>query len=136
MRVLVVFTRLFPFVLAFLWDRRRFLVVGRPPPRSEERHQLRAARLTRIVAELGPAFIKLAQVFAARADILPEPYLSAIGTLTDQVPPLAPGVAEAVVRSELGDDVGGLFERFDPEPLAAASLGQVHRASYRGREVV
>jgi predicted unusual protein kinase regulating ubiquinone biosynthesis (AarF/ABC1/UbiB family) len=136
MRVFVVFTRLFPFVLAFLWDRRRFLVFGRPPRRNEERHRRRAARLTRTVADLGPAFIKLAQVFAARADILPEPYLSAIGTLTDQVPPLPPGVAETVIRGELGEDAGRIFERFDPEPLAAASLGQVHRASYRGREVV
>jgi predicted unusual protein kinase regulating ubiquinone biosynthesis (AarF/ABC1/UbiB family) len=136
MRVFVVFTRLFPFVLAFLWDRRRFLVFGRPPRRNEARHRRRAARLTRTVADLGPAFIKLAQVFAARADILPEPYLSAIGTLTDQVPPLPPGVAETVIRGELGEDAGRIFERFDPEPLAAASLGQVHRASYRGREVV
>jgi predicted unusual protein kinase regulating ubiquinone biosynthesis (AarF/ABC1/UbiB family) len=136
MRALVVFARLLPFVIAFLWDRRRFLVFGRPPKRDEERHRRRAVRLTGTLAALGPTFIKLAQVFAARADILPEPYLSAIGTLTDQVPPLAPGAAEAVVRVELGDDVGRLFERFDPQPLAAASLGQVHRASYRGREVV
>ena len=136
MRVVVVFTRLFPFLLAFLWDRRRFIVLGRPPRRSEERHRRRAARLTRTVADLGPAFIKLAQVFAARADILPEPYLTAIGTLTDQVPPLPPGVAEAVIRAELGEDADRIFERFDTEPLAAASLGQVHRASYQGREVV
>ena len=136
MRALVVFGRLLPFVIAFLWDRRRFVVLGRPPRRSEERHRRRAARLAATLAELGPTFIKLAQVLAARADILPEPYLSAIGTLTDQVPPLPPGIAEQVVRGELGDDVGRLFERFDPQPLAAASLGQVHRASYRGRDVV
>jgi predicted unusual protein kinase regulating ubiquinone biosynthesis (AarF/ABC1/UbiB family) len=136
MRALVIFARLLPFVLAFLRDRRRFLLFGRPPRRSEERHRRRAERFTRTVADLGPAFIKLAQVFAARADILPEPYLSAIGTLTDQVPPLPPGVAETVIRSELGDDAGRIFDRFDPEPLAAASLGQVHRAAYQGREVV
>jgi predicted unusual protein kinase regulating ubiquinone biosynthesis (AarF/ABC1/UbiB family) len=136
MRALVVFGRLLPFVLAFMWDRRRFLVLGRPRRRDPERHRRRAERLTSTLAELGPTFIKLAQVFAARADILPEPYLSAIGTLTDQVPPLPPGVAERVVREELGRDVGQLFERFDREPLAAASLGQVHRASYAGREVV
>jgi predicted unusual protein kinase regulating ubiquinone biosynthesis (AarF/ABC1/UbiB family) len=135
-RALVVFGRLFPFVLAFLWDRRRFLVVGRPRHRDVERHRQRAARLTRTLADLGPTFIKLAQVFAARADILPEPYLSAIATLTDQVPPLPAGVAERVVREELGRDVGDVFQRFDPQPLAAASLGQVHRASYGGREVV
>ncbi|HEY9441836.1 MAG TPA: AarF/UbiB family protein, partial [Gemmatimonadales bacterium] len=136
MRALVVFLRLAPFVLAFVWDRRRFLIVGRPRRPDEARHRRRAERLTRTVAELGPTFIKLAQVFAARADILPEPYLGAIGTLTDQVPPLDDGVAEAVVRAELGDEVGRLFDRFDPRPLAAASLGQVHRASYQGREVV
>jgi len=135
-RALVVFGRLFPFVLGFLWDRRRFLVVGRPRHRDVERHRQRAERLTRTLADLGPTFIKLAQVFAARADILPEPYLSAIATLTDQVPPLPGGVAERVVREELGRDVGDVFERFDPQPLAAASLGQVHRASYAGREVV
>jgi predicted unusual protein kinase regulating ubiquinone biosynthesis (AarF/ABC1/UbiB family) len=135
-RALVVFSRLLPFMLAFMWDRRRFLVVGRPRRRDAERHRRRAERLTETLAELGPTFIKLAQVFAARADILPEPYLSAIATLTDQVPPLPPGVAERVVREELGRDVADVFERFESEPLAAASLGQVHRASYAGREVV
>ena len=136
MRALVIFGRLLPFVVAFMWDRRRLLVLGRPRRRDPERHRLRAERLTRALAELGPTFIKLAQVFAARADILPEPYLSAIATLTDQVPPLPPGVAERVVREELGRDVGQVFGRFEPVPLAAASLGQVHRASYAGREVV
>jgi predicted unusual protein kinase regulating ubiquinone biosynthesis (AarF/ABC1/UbiB family) len=135
-RALVVFVRLLPFVLAFMLDRRRFLVVGRPRRRNVERHRRRATRLTRTLADLGPTFIKLAQVFAARADILPEPYLSAVGTLTDQVPPLPSGVAERVVLAELGRDPGELFERFDPVPLAAASLGQVHRATYAGREVV
>src|SRR5215213_8886553 len=136
MRALVIFLRLAPFVLAFVWDRRRFLIVGGPRRPDEARHRRRAERLTRTVAELGPTFIKLAQVFAARADILPEPYLTSIGTLTDRVPPLQPGVAERVVREELGRDVAQVFERFEPEPLAAASLGQVHRASYAGHEVV
>ncbi|MBA3497944.1 MAG: AarF/ABC1/UbiB kinase family protein [Gemmatimonadales bacterium] len=136
MRALVVFGRLFPFVLAFLLDRRRFLVLGRPRRRDPERHRRRSEHLTATLAGLGPTFIKLAQVFAARADILPEPYLTAIGTLTDRVPPLPAGVAERVVLEELGRDVAQLFERFDSEPLAAASLGQVHRASYAGREVV
>lgn len=136
MRALRVLARLLPFLLAFLRDRRRFILFGSPLPYNEARHRRRAERFTRALAYLGPTYIKLAQVFSARADILPEPYLSAIGTLTDQVPPLPPGVAEQVVSEELGRPAGDVFERFDPEPLAAASLGQVHRARYGGRDVV
>lgn len=136
MRAAYVFGRLLPFVLALLLERRRFLLFGRPRRPDAERHRRRAAALAATLADLGPTFIKLAQVFAARADILPEPYLSAIGTLTDRVPALPAGAAEAVVRAELGEAIDALFERFDTEPLAAASLGQVHRASYQGREVV
>lgn len=136
MRALLVVARLLPFVLAFLRDRRRFLVLGRPARRDAEHHRRRAERLTATLAALGPTFIKLAQVFAARADLLPAPYLRAFARLTDQVPPLAPGVAERVVLEEAGQPPAALFERFDPAPLAAASLGQVHRARYAGREVV
>jgi predicted unusual protein kinase regulating ubiquinone biosynthesis (AarF/ABC1/UbiB family) len=136
MRAIAVFLRLAPFVVALLSDRRRFILFGGRRRRGEAAHRRRAERLTRTLADLGPTFVKLAQVFGARADILPEPYLSAIGTLADQVPALGPGVAQAVVERELGKPVSVLFERFDPEPLAAASLGQVHRARYAGREVV
>ena len=136
MRGLVVLGRLFPFVIAFVRDRRRFVLFGRGAHRTPEHHRRRAERLTRTLARLGPTYIKLAQVLAARADLLPEPYLGAIGTLADQVPPLRPGVAEDVVREELGREVGAVFERFEAEPLAAAALGPGHRAAYGGREVV
>lgn len=136
MRALVVFFRLFPFALAFVRDRRRWIVTGKPARRTPADHRRRAERLTRTIASLGPTFIKLSQVFASRADIVPEPYLEVLSQLTDQVPPLAPGVAERVVLEELGQPVDVVFERFDPEPLAAASLGQVHHAWHNGHEVV
>ena len=136
MRALRVFIALFPFMLAFWRDRRRWIVAGGPARRTHADHERRAQGLVATLAGLGPTFIKLAQVFSARADILPEPYLAAVGTLTDSVPPLPPGVAERVVAEELGRPPAELFERWTPEPLAAASLGQVHRARHDGREVV
>ena len=135
MRALRVFSALVPFLFGFLRDRRRFIILGGPPKRTDAFHKARAERLTRTLAELGPTFIKLAQVLGVRADILPEPYLSTLATLTDQVPPLASGVAEEVIRAELGKPVEELFEVWDPVPLAAASLGQVHRVIYQGRDV-
>ncbi|HEU6452121.1 MAG TPA: AarF/ABC1/UbiB kinase family protein [Gemmatimonadaceae bacterium] len=136
MRAFYVFWRLFPFVVLFVRDRRRWIVMGGRRSVSEEEHRQRAERLTATVAALGPTFIKLAQVFASRADILPEPYLSEVGRLTDRVPPLPSSAIEEVIVRELGRPVREIFDHFDPEPLAAASLGQVHRASLGEREVV
>ena len=122
MRPFVIFGRLTPFVVAFLRDRRRWIIVGAPARRTLAQHQRRADRLVDALAALGPTFIKLGQVFAARADLLPGPYLAAMSRLTDQVPPLPPGTAERVIAEELGSSVTEHFEAFDPEPLAAAAV--------------
>ena len=132
-RVLTVLT---PFVLAFLRDRRRWIIVGRPARRSERHHRRRAEKLVARVAALGATFIKLAQLLSARADILPDPYLTAIGTLQDQAPPDPANELIAVIEKELGRPVDEVFKEFQREPIAAASLGQVHAAVVDGRAVV
>ena len=131
-RVLVGLT---PLIVAFLRDRKRWIIAGPPARRTERHHQRRAERLVARVAKLGPMFIKLGQLMSTRADIFPEPYLTAIGALQDQAPPDPPDQIIAVIEREVGQPVDDVFDEFEREPVAAASLGQVHRAVVDGREV-
>ena len=136
MRALYVLWRLTPLVMSILRDHRRWVVAGRRVVRTPEFHQARAERLVATIADLGPSFVKMAQVFSARADLIPEPYVTVLSSLTDQVPPVPTPLICHEIERAYGRPVDTLFERFDGEPLAAASLGQVHRASYHGEEVV
>jgi predicted unusual protein kinase regulating ubiquinone biosynthesis (AarF/ABC1/UbiB family) len=136
LRTLIVASRLAPLVASFVRDFHRWLWFGGPVARTRAFHEQRAARLVATVASLGPAFVKMAQIVGSRADLIPEPYLAALGTLHDQVPPVPIARVRTIVESEYGQSVESLFETFDWTPLAAASLGQVHRARYDGEEVV
>ena len=97
-----------------------------------ERDDGKPEELAADLERLGPAFIKLGQLLSTRADLLPTPYLEALGRLQDSIEPFSFADVERVIQEDLGFRISKGFASFAAEPLAAASLGQVHRAELRG----
>lgn len=93
--------------------------------------QVRAAELRNILVELGPAYIKIAQAISSRADLIPPSYLDELSLLQDRISPFSTEVAFNTIEQELGLPLVELFSEISPEPVAAASLGQVYQARLR-----
>jgi len=102
----------------------------------EHRQRRRAHWLLDRLIWLGPAFIKVGQTLSTRPDLLPLTYLDVLATLHDRLPPFPNEIAFAFIEEELGWKPETLFDSFEPEPFAAASLGQVYRAITHEQETV
>jgi predicted unusual protein kinase regulating ubiquinone biosynthesis (AarF/ABC1/UbiB family) len=104
--------------------------------RTAAQRQQHAQWLVQTLLNLGPTFIKIGQALSTRADLLPLEYVRALAKLQDQVPQFNANDAIAIIEAELGSPLETLYRDFDPVPLAAASLGQVHRARLHSGESV
>ncbi len=91
-------------------------------------------RVRRVLEDLGPSFVKLGQIISTRADLLPPDVIVELKKLQDSVPPVPFAQIKDQIERSLGADLEDVFEHVDPEPLAAASIAQVHRAKLKSED--
>lgn len=129
-RQIDVFGAAFKFMFYLWWDA----IFAKNSSLNKRR---RAKWLVRTLLNLGPTFIKIGQALSTRADLLPVEYVEALAQLQDSVPAFSAEEAIALIEAELGKPIYVLYRDFNQIPLAAASLGQVHKAwLHTGEEVV
>lgn len=107
------------------------------PEKKTKRREEIAVWIRESCLSLGPTFIKIGQLFSTRADLFPIEYVNELAKLQDRVPAFSYEKAKEIIEGDFGRPLSELYDSFDPVPIAAASLGQVHLAQlYSGEEVV
>lgn len=123
------------FFLGLLWDR----ATGQSdfaPDASGTHQPKRAAQIREIITKLGPTYIKVGQALSTRPDLVREDYLAELTKLQDQLPPFPTPQALAIIERELGQPAAKIYRSISAEPVAAASLGQVFKATLHSGENV
>ncbi|WP_422110790.1 ABC1 kinase family protein [Candidatus Synechococcus calcipolaris] len=127
-RMLRIATLFLVFWLRLQWDHWA--------QRTEQNIGLRAMQLRQLLISLGPTFIKIGQALSTRPDLIRRNYLEELTLLQDKLPPFDNDLAIAIIERELNQNLGDIYAEFSPQPVAAASLGQVYRARLHSGEDV
>ena len=106
----------------------RYLAFLTPGYWLNAKTETRGVRIRRALEELGPIYVKFGQALSTRKDILPDDIADELVKLQDRVPPFPNEIARKIIEKELGMSIAEAFAEFDPEPLASASVAQVHTA--------
>ncbi|MBD0363220.1 MAG: AarF/ABC1/UbiB kinase family protein [Coleofasciculus sp. C3-bin4] len=127
-RILSIVIPSLSFVISLWWDRFR--------GRSVINERRRAIQLRKILTNLGPAYIKVGQALSTRPDLVPPVFLEELSLLQDQLPPFPNEVAFQFIEEELGARPAEIYAELTPQPVAAASLGQVYKGKLKTGETV
>jgi predicted unusual protein kinase regulating ubiquinone biosynthesis (AarF/ABC1/UbiB family) len=127
-RITTVLQPTLAFVFGLWWDSKRGVVV-----KNDRR---RAVQLRELLTRLGPAYIKIGQALSTRPDLVPPVYLEELTKLQDQLPPFPNEIAYQFIEEELGASAEEVYAELSPQPIAAASLGQVYKGKLKTGEEV
>jgi predicted unusual protein kinase regulating ubiquinone biosynthesis (AarF/ABC1/UbiB family) len=127
-RSLVIIWSFAGFVLGMIWDSWQHEIKEHQPER--------ASHLREILTRLGPTFIKVGQALSTRPDLIRKDFLEELVKLQDQLPPFDNAIAYSIIKAELKREINSIYSEISPEPVAAASLGQVYRARLISGEAV
>ncbi|MBW2630393.1 MAG: AarF/ABC1/UbiB kinase family protein [Deltaproteobacteria bacterium] len=138
-----IITVLFKYGFGDLVDRLhvgQYLEIGMQMVSRKRRERVekltRSERLRMALEELGPTFVKMGQILSSRPDLIPVEFIEELSKLQDSVPPFPFSQVREIIEAELTSPIDGIFQRFEETPLAAASIGQVHRAQLKDGEDV
>lgn len=127
--------RLFDIIMPFLWFAWR-LWWDKLTGSAVKNRQRRAVHLREIITKLGPTYIKVGQALSTRPDLVPAYYMEELAKLQDQLPPFENAIAFRFIEEELGDRPEAIYAELSPNPVAAASLGQVYKGKLKTGETV
>ena len=135
LRLFRIVATLLPALIQVYRDRRHYMVLPRLHPVSSRLHQFRAYSLRQKLIKLGPTFIKFGQILSTREDFVPPEYIAELSKLQDRVPPVSFKKIKKLLDAEFGRDAFTIFDSIEPEPIASASLAQVHLAMLNGNKI-